>query len=73
MSSRLDYYFRQRVSEAELDLGFELLEQADRALASDIGLVGVVSGGVPVPHQPVADLTIDLTGPARAYDKLGQR
>jgi hypothetical protein len=73
MSSRLDYYFRQRVSEAELDLGFELLEQADRALTSDIGLVGVVSGGVPTPHQPVADLTIDLTGPARAYDKLGQR
>ena len=23
MSSRVDYYFRQRVTEAELDLGFE--------------------------------------------------
>ena len=73
MASRLDYYFRQRVTEAELDLGFELLEQADRALASDIGLVGIVSGAVPTPHDPVADLTLDLTGPARGYDKLGQR
>ena len=36
MADRLDYYFRQRVTEAELDLGFELLEKADRNLAADI-------------------------------------
>jgi hypothetical protein len=73
MAARLDYFFRQRVTEAELDLGFELLEQADRNLAADIGLHGVVSGAVPSPHSPVADLSIDLTAPGRAYDHLGQR
>ncbi len=73
MSDRCDYFFRQRVTEAELDLGFELLERADRNLASDIGVYGIVSGAVPSSHAPIADLTIDLTAPACAYDRLGQR
>lgn len=73
MSSRVNYYFRQRVTEAELDLGFELLEQADRDLAADLKIYGVVSGAVPAPHSPVPDLSVDLTAPARAYDNLGQR
>lgn len=73
MADRLDYYFRQRVTEAELDLGFELLEKADRNLAADIGVYGIVSGAEPTPHSPVADLTIDLTAPGRAYDRIGQR
>ncbi len=73
MADRVDYYFRQRVTEAELDLGFELLERADRNLAADIGVYGVVAGAVPTQHAPIADLTIDLTAPARAYDRLGQR
>lgn len=73
MSSRLDFYFRQRVTEAELDLAFTLLEKADRDLAADIGIYGVVAGAVPAPHAPVPDLTVDLTAPARAYDHLGQR
>lgn len=73
MADRLDYYFRQRVSEAELDLAFELLEQADRDLAADIGVFGVISGAEPTPHSPIADLTIDLTAPGRAYDRLGER
>ena len=73
MADRLDYYFRQRVSEAELDLGFELLEKADRNLAADLNIYGVISGAVPAPHSPVADLSVDLTAPGRAYDNLGQR
>jgi hypothetical protein len=73
MSDLLNFYFRQRVTEAELDLAFELLEKADRNLAADLGVFGVVSGAVPAPHSPVADLSIDLTAPARAYDHLGQR
>jgi hypothetical protein len=73
VADRVDYYFRQRVTEAELDLGFELLERADRNLAADIGVYGIVSGGVPTQHAPIADLTIDLTAPGRAYDRLGQR
>ena len=73
MADRLDYYFRQKVTEAELDLGFELLEKADHNLAADIGVYGVVSGAVPTQHAPIADLSIDLSAPGRAYDRLGQR
>ncbi|MEO1336929.1 MAG: hypothetical protein AAFV29_14880, partial [Myxococcota bacterium] len=73
MADRTDFYFRQRVQAAELDLAFELLERADRNLAADIGLFGIVSGAEPAPHTPVADLSIDLTAPTRAYDRLGQR
>ena len=73
MSDRVDFYFRQRVTEAELDLAFALLEKADRDLAADLNIYGVITGAVPAPHAPVPDLTIDLTAPARAYDNLGQR
>ncbi|HJL14129.1 MAG TPA: hypothetical protein RMH99_00665 [Sandaracinaceae bacterium LLY-WYZ-13_1] len=73
MADRTDFHFRQRVTEAELDLAFEQLERADRDLAADIGVRGIIAGAVPAPHSPVADLTIDLTAPARAYDRLGQR
>jgi len=73
MADRLDFYFRQRVNEAELDLAFEQLERADRNLAADIGLRGVVTGAEAIPHAPLPDLTIDLVAPARAYDQAGQR
>ena len=73
MADRTDFYFRQRVTEAELDLAFTLMEQADRNLATDIGVFGIISGAVPSSHAPVADLTIDMTAPGRAYDKLGER
>jgi hypothetical protein len=73
VADRVDYYFRQRVTEAELDLGFEVLERADRNLAADIGVYGVIGGAVPTQHAPIANLTIDLTAPGRAYDRLGQR
>ncbi|SDF37047.1 hypothetical protein [Myxococcus virescens] len=73
MSNRLDFFFRQRVTEAELDLAFAQLEQADRNLAADLGVHGVISGAVPAPHSPVPNLSVDLTAPGRAYDNLGQR
>ena len=73
MADRLDFFFRQRVTEAELDLAFALLEKADRDFAADLNIYGVVSGAVPAPHTPVPDLTVDFTAPGRAYDNLGQR
>jgi hypothetical protein len=73
MADRVDFYFRQRVTEAELDLACELLEQADRDLAADVGIYGIVTGAVATQHRPVPDLTVDLTSPTRAYDRLGQR
>ena len=41
--------------------------------AADIGVYGIVTGAVPTQHSIVPDLTVDLTSPTRAYDRLGQR
>src|ERR1700687_1922497 len=73
MANRLDYYFRQRVTEAELDLGFAELEQADQNLAADLGFVGVLANAVVSQHAPVPDLTVDVSGPGAILDGLGQR
>lgn len=73
MADRVDFFFRQRVTEAELDLACELLEQADRDLAADLGIYGIVTGAIPTQHSPVPALNVDLTSPTRAYDHLGQR
>ena len=70
MADRVDFYFRQRVTEAELDLACELLEQADRDLAADIGIYGIVTGAVPTQHSPVPDLTVDLTSPTIRVSRL---
>jgi hypothetical protein len=72
MSNRLDYYFRQRVTEAELDLGFTDLEQADQNLALDLGFTGVIAGAVVSQHAS-PNLTIDVSGPGAILDQLGQR
>jgi len=48
MSGRVDFFFRQRVTEAELDLTCELLEQAELELAADLRIYGIVTGAI---HQ----------------------
>lgn len=73
MANRVNWYYRQRVTEQELDLALDQLEAADHALAADLGIFGIIAGGMPRQHNPVADLTIDLEAPLRAYDRLGQR
>ncbi len=40
MADRVDFYLRQRATEAELDLAFALLEKADRDLAADLNVNG---------------------------------
>lgn len=72
MSGRLNYYYRQKVTEAELDQGFALLETADRALSVDLVLAGVVSGLAVTQHATPQNLTVDITAGV-AYDKLGER
>jgi hypothetical protein len=73
MADRCDYFFRMRVREDELDLGFELLEQADHNFVTDIGVFGIIDGMIPSEHFPVPDISLDLTAPGRCYDQLGQR
>lgn len=73
MANRRDYYFRQAVTESELDDGFAQFENADHALITDQGLYGIFQGGAGSQHSPVADLTVDASGPFYGYDPDGQR
>jgi len=73
MSARKDFYFRQRVTEAELDAAFADLEDADHNLAADLGFVGVLANAVVSPHAPVPNLTVDVSGPGIALDQVGRR
>lgn len=71
MAERRDYYFRQLVTEAELDAGFSGLEVADRNLMIDLGHIGIV-GGLGVSAQVSPNLTVQVASGV-AYDQLGQR
>lgn len=73
MSDRTNYYFKQAVTESELNDGFTDAENADHHLMMDQGLSGIFSGGAAAQHSPLADLTIDIAGPMIAYDSNGQR
>lgn len=73
MANRRDYYFRQKVTEAELDAGFEGLEAADRAIAVDIGFYGVAAGMAVSQKSGTPNLTVDVSGPGVAYSKAGER
>ena len=72
MADRKNYYYKQTVTEAELDAGFDNAEAADRAFISDQDLSGIFQGAT-VAEAGVPDLTVDVLGPAVIYDQLGQR
>lgn len=72
MSDRKDWYFRQKVTESELDSGFDDLEQGDRALNIDMNLVGIAMG-LAVTAQGAPNLTVAVSGPGAAYDQFGER
>lgn len=72
MANRLNYYFRQKVTEGELDEGFALLEQADNEFITDSGLVGIVSGLAVTQRGAGANLSVDVSA-GTAYDKNGAR
>lgn len=70
MSDRRDYYFRQLVTESELDQGFDGLENADRAIVKDAGLFGVTTAAVAQNGTP--DLSVNVQD-LLSFDKDGQR
>lgn len=72
MANRRDFYFRQKVTEAELDSAFAEMESADRAITSDLGLIGVAVG-LAVSQQVSPNLTVLVSGPGVVYDQVGQR
>lgn len=71
MAKRFNFYFRQPVTEAELDGAFDGLEVADRAIISDLGLNGVASGLV-VSQAASPNLTVSISSGV-AYDVQGER
>lgn len=71
MAQRYDFYFRQKVTEAELDAAFDGLEQADFNQIIDADLVGIFSG-LDVSEASVPDLTVDVVA-GTAYSKQGER
>lgn len=73
MANRKDYFFRQKVTEAELDAGFDGLEQADFKLAIDNDLVGRMDGMDVSEKSGTPDLTVDVSGPGVSYSKQGER
>jgi hypothetical protein len=74
MANRKDYYFDQIVTEGELDAGFEGLELADLAQATDFGFFGIVGASdiVPVTTPTTPGIQVDVL-PLSAYDQLGRR
>jgi hypothetical protein len=71
MADRRDYFFRQKVTEAELDIGFDGLEQADFNQLVDWGFRGVTVGMGVVEHSPQG-VSVDVAA-GTAYDQLGRR
>lgn len=72
MSDRRTYFFRQKVQADELNAGFTGLENADHAIATDQGIVGVCFG-MGVTQNVAPALNVLVAGPGAAYDDLGQR
>jgi hypothetical protein len=68
---RLDFYFEQLVTQADMDQAFDNAETADYNLQLDNGYTGVAAGQV-VAQEATPDLTVDITA-GTAYDQSGQR
>jgi len=70
--NRKDFFFRQKVTEAELDAAFDDVEQAFKAFVQGFNYVGVALGA-DVTEAAVPNLTVDASGPAIIYDQTQER
>lgn len=68
-----DWFFKQPVTEGEMDEAFDNAQQADQDLMANQGLIGVMVNGDIAEHFAVPDLTVDIAAPVLAYDQTGQR
>jgi hypothetical protein len=73
MANRNRFFYRQKVTEAELNKPFGYLEDADHEASYDRGLSGICFGFGVSEHSPLPNLSVDVDGPGVAYDALGQR
>lgn len=72
MADRFDFYFRQKVTESELDGAFAAMEQADFDQFIDHGLTGLVEGLDVSENAGTPNLTVDIAA-GTAYSKAGER
>jgi hypothetical protein len=70
---RYDFYFRQKVTEGELDEAFDAVEAAISQLLSDFSYAGVSANLEVVENQPSPTMAVLVTGPGIAYDQDGNR
>jgi hypothetical protein len=70
---RSNAYFRQLVTEGEVDTMFDDAEQADWNLGIDTQIFTNVLAGAVMTEKSPASMFIEASGPCRAYNKLGQR
>jgi hypothetical protein len=68
---RWDFFYKQLVSEADLDESNDWAENAERNFAIDAELTGIFSGGVATQHNPLG-LIVDVSA-CVARDRLGRR
>lgn len=69
---RFDFFYRQFVTEAELDAAFDAVEEAIGAFVGDFGFQGVCFGADVAKDSPPS-LDVIVGGPAIIYDQLHQR
>jgi len=67
-----DWYFRQIVSQGDMDEAFDWAQDADHDIVADSDLDGIVSGGN-VSQNTTPDLNVLVDGPLIGYDGDGQR
>ena len=65
---RRNFYYRQKVTESELDSAFNDVEEALKKFVQGFQYVGIALGAVPT-EATIPNLTIDLSGPAVIYDQ----
>jgi hypothetical protein len=68
-----DWYFKQAVTEEQMNDAFGAVQSSMQLLMSDQNLIGIAQGGTVTQDTPSADLTVVVGGPLYAYDQLGQR
>lgn len=70
---RFDFFFRQKVTEGELDAAFDAVEQMEFNLHLAQGLVGIQSQAIVTENSGTPNLTVDVSGPSEIRDQTGQR
>ena len=68
-----DWYFKQIVTQGQMDWAFDRVQSAIQGLSVDNGMPGIVDGLAISEHSTPPDKTVDIAGPGTAYDKAGQR